>query len=293
VKIMMLGHSGVGKTTFMACMYAMLQEERGGFCVQAREQAVHDSMIELALNVVRGGAYPAPTASKSSYDLVLFHNREAVFGFEWVDYRGNALNESATSDLSSLLEEINSADGLILFFDGTELEKGGQAARAAAGRLQYLLTQAVNTQERVIPVAIVITKTDLLSDPDKAVAGVRGLCEIIAASRTIHGALIFTAAGEQLLHNVEKPTLFVLHKGISGALMQMRAKFEEEFKEARRLEGNANVIDDISSWWSGTSSWTDLARRRFAEGNQIVELHNQLVDPANGLKELLTDVTMF
>lgn len=293
MKIMMLGHSGVGKTTFMACMYAMLQDERGGFFVQAREQAVHDSMIELATNVVNGGAYPAPTASKSNYDLVLFHDSDPVFGFEWVDYRGNALNESGTAEREALLQEINGSDGLILFFDGTQLEKGVGPARKTVGDLQYLLTQAVNNQERVVPVAIVVTKVDLVEDGEKVFEGVKPLCEIIAASSHIHGALIFTGCGEKLLYNVEKPTLFVLHKGIFSALTQMRTAFEAEFAAAERLGNQSNILDDISSWWSGTSSYTDLANRRINEGNEIVRLHNRMVDPANGLKELLNDITMF
>lgn len=293
MKIVMLGHSGVGKTTFMACMYAMLQRDIGGFSVQAADVSTHERLLAIAIAVLEG-RYPDATTHKSSYDLILFYKEEAFFGFEWIDYRGNALNESGShSDMQELQQSLEHADGIIAFFDGVALAKGGRPAREAVGRLMVLLQQAINSDDRLIPTALVITKVDLLEEPDKAIEPVLPLGKAIAQSKTVHGALIFTGCGEGFAFNVEKPTLFVLHKGIIGALMNMRAELQAKQEKARDYADRATAWDWITSKWEGLPTFGEMAEREMATVNAMIERHNELVDPANALKDTLTDIEMF
>lgn len=293
MKIIMLGHSGVGKTTFMASMYAVLQTPVEGFSVVAEKKRLHTRLMTMAANIADGN-YPSATTTLSSYPLTLLLEDEAVLDFEWIDYRGNALNESSSSrEVEELQNEMDDADGIIVFFDGVELTRGGRSARTAVGRLMVFLQNAINMDEGMLPVALVVTKADLLDDGDVAFEQLRPLATAIAESKTVFGALIFTACAKDVLANVSEPTLFVLYRGIMGKQLRMRAAFEAMAQEAEVYASRAGFFDWIDSKLSGVPTWGEMANSKIDEVNRMIRQHNELVDPANELSEVLKDVFMF
>jgi energy-coupling factor transporter ATP-binding protein EcfA2 len=292
MKILMLGHSGVGKTTFMACMYASLQADTGGFTVTT-DSSTHERLMRMAKNVSKG-IYPAPTAQMSGYDLALLHEGDEVVDFEWIDYRGGALNESGShAEMAELKDVLESADGIIAFLDGPTLAAGGRAAREIVGRIMVLVQHAIAEDDRIIPIALVITKADLISSLKEVYKPLYPLGEAIAASRTVHGALILTACGRGVAENIEKPTLFVLHKGLLGALFRMREAFEAKNARAAQYESKAGFWDWIDSRLSGVPTYGDMAQSAYREANDMIDRYNSLVDPVNALSETLADIETF
>src|SRR5438309_901376 len=88
----MLGHSSVGKTTYMASMYGTLQTPINGFSLHTQDSAYHIGLLG-DFNNIRRGIYPPATARRDQYDFSLYFKGKAIFPFEWVDYRGGALTE--------------------------------------------------------------------------------------------------------------------------------------------------------------------------------------------------------
>ena len=166
MKIVMLGHSGVGKTTYVASMYKRMQEPVGGLSVRAEQPTDHQHLLKLAAGI-RAGAYPDATASWRQYELVLRRRRwlffhDDVYPFRWVDYRGGALfDQSDEEDAQQLEEDLESATGILAFFDITALHN--LAHRRELGRLTVLLTRALSGVTRPVPVAMVLTKSDLVA----------------------------------------------------------------------------------------------------------------------------------
>ena len=59
----MLGHTGVGKTTYLASLYGSLQREVEGFSLSTSKSRDHDRLIQLA-NTIGKGEYPLSTDQK-------------------------------------------------------------------------------------------------------------------------------------------------------------------------------------------------------------------------------------
>lgn len=55
--IVMLGHSGVGKTSYVSLMYAAMRDGIQGFGLCAREETRHEELTATAEEVLRG-RYP-------------------------------------------------------------------------------------------------------------------------------------------------------------------------------------------------------------------------------------------
>jgi hypothetical protein len=156
-----------------------------------------------------------------------------------------------------------------------------------------LLQDAINSEDKLMPVALVITKADQLDGPDKAVEPIIPLGKAIGQSKTVHGALIFTGCGEGFAFNVDKPTLFVLHKGVMARLVNMRNEFQAKQRKAHGYAERASIFDWVSSRLEGLPTYGDMAEREMREANAMIDRFNELVDPANALKETLTDIEMF
>jgi GTPase SAR1 family protein len=77
-KILMLGHTGVGKTTYMTSLYGIMQENINGFSLNAHENKFHQFLISAFLDVQKD-KYPLPTSFRESYDFNLMLNNQPVF----------------------------------------------------------------------------------------------------------------------------------------------------------------------------------------------------------------------
>ena len=70
MKIVMLGHSGAGKTTYLSLMYTEMQDGIGGFQVRAKNSSQHRQLLADA-QAIRSSQYPPATNHRASYNLAL------------------------------------------------------------------------------------------------------------------------------------------------------------------------------------------------------------------------------
>ena len=94
MKVIMLGHSGVGKTTYMASMYGTLQTPINGFSLHTQDSSHHSELLQT-FNKIRRNEYPSRTSQRGLYNFSLLYQGRSVFPFEWVDYEQTAKEYSA------------------------------------------------------------------------------------------------------------------------------------------------------------------------------------------------------
>lgn len=213
MKIVELGHSGVGKTTYMASMYAALQQKVGGFSLKAIDTNDHQRLCKLAESI-RLNSYPPRTSQRSDYNFYLEYQGKNILPFFWADYRGKALSEkSSSNEVIALQQDITKSDGIIIFFDCNTLSSGDFRSNEVR-RITVLLSNSLAELDHHISVSIVFTKIDLVKKLDvKLLESINELIGLISKNKLISGALIPIACGKQNI-NIEAPLLFALQSAI-------------------------------------------------------------------------------
>lgn len=227
MRIVMLGHSGVGKTSYIASMYAAfhLQNSIGGFGLSTVNGDDREHLLELYRSVC-DGTYPPPTAARSEYDFRLTYEDTEILDFTWADYRGGDLLESSDAGAGTLQEDLRDCDGVLVFVDGTADSDWKQRSRV--GRMINLVSSALESVTQGLPLGVVFTKTDLVDGQitDACVELVAGLVNSIERSDHVVGSLIPIACGAERMH-VECPLLFILHHGIAAQVRSLPPRIRE------------------------------------------------------------------
>jgi hypothetical protein len=294
--IVMLGHSGAGKTTYMALMYEQLNRGLAGFRVSAERNADHQRLLRQAGDI-RRRRYPPPSDQRAVYDLLLRHEGSDVVEFRWRDYRGGALTErTASGQTTELIEDLASADGIVAFLDAKELYAGSRAALRQARSISVLLTTALEKRKAITPLVLALTKADLLpagADLTQPLTTAFGsLVSAVMAARHVAGTALTVACGPEP-HSVEIPVLWCLHYGILARANAHASKVEAAAQAADMADRYDTVGDRLVSWWRGEPSWRDIGVRNRLAAQEEARKLQPLVAPARGLEDLLQDQLIF
>lgn len=68
MKIVMIGNTNVGKTTYMASLYGIMQQQVEGFSLKAVNTNDHARLYELA-QAIAHDHYPSATDQRGEYDF--------------------------------------------------------------------------------------------------------------------------------------------------------------------------------------------------------------------------------
>ncbi|WP_436531848.1 TRAFAC clade GTPase domain-containing protein [Actinoplanes sp. HUAS TT8] len=218
MNIVMLGRSSAGKTTYVSLMYDLMSRGVAGFRVSADPGT--DRRLRSAAEGIRQGRYPFASGTHTSYDLMLRFGGVNIFPFTWRDYRGASLSEltGQSEDARRLHDDLRTADGLVLFADAPGLLRDGPGS-SDARLLSGLARRAVALRgERLTPIAIVLTKVDLVDRTDPAVlerlrAPFRPLVDAVARTVHVQGVIVPVACGPRPI-GVRLPVLWMLQHGI-------------------------------------------------------------------------------
>jgi hypothetical protein len=298
VKIVMLGHSGAGKTTYLSLMYAEMQVGIGGFQVRAKDGGQHGQLLADA-RAIRSSRYPPATNRRASYELALRYNGAEVLPFTWRDHRGGAASgrTSDGADVAQLHQDLLQSDAIVLFVDGHALVREPTAARNAR-RLSSHVLRAMRDRPLVpTPLVIAVTKSDLIDIDDEKVgeqvfAPVEELAKAVAGTKHIFGTVIPVACGPAPM-NVVVPVLWSLRFGLNGMLIRLGTEVESSVKAANAAARRDTLLDRVGSWWRGESSYATIAQNYRQAALRAQQQIRPLVKPAEGLEQMLKDVRYF
>lgn len=172
-KIFNLGLSGTGKTCYMTAMaYQMLHNE-GSYKFIAGD-IVQALKLNSQYAMLARGVWPASTQEEPElYKFKCLYNMQAVFDFEWIDYRGLSLETFSDAqvayDFKNKLSEAGCYNVLIpadwilalLRKDGSEEMI---VADTCLSVYKVRLMDVVSEKNGTIPIVFTITKSDLLPE---------------------------------------------------------------------------------------------------------------------------------
>lgn len=291
----MIGNKESGKTTSMVSAYGRLSTHGvNGFKISSPDKAVTtelDSMFED----LRKGDYPLATQKRSIYSFDLFYNNRVVHKFEWKDFYGGVIDESATESSQVLKEDMKSSSGLMLFFDSEKLYNNSIDTKVR--RIIHLISQNFRSIEKPFFISIVLTKFDLLSDyqkndSEKWLAPLTPFLNAVNNSDYINAMIVPTSCTSKGLCNVDIPILFLLHGTMSSYCMLKYEELTNEIKTLKEYDENSGIVDDVISFIFSAPTYREMAKNKALELEPQIDFYNQVLDSLKSLHSYLEGIDL-
>jgi GTPase SAR1 family protein len=274
IKITMLGTSGAGKTSYLLGMYAVMQTGVQGFTISAREMDTDLDLTERwekLINVQGEDRWPAPTAgAMENYSFDFSYGFRPMRGFEWIDYRGQALSDrSSEQDVQQLSNYLENSDCLFLSVSGEHL--GDQITPAIvreikSDRMNQFIQQVISkhkepTPDRPFPVVIAITKYDLCYHREKqaVIEDIKKLFQALFTPNT--GWLVMicpVSLGKELCQdpehgsivpvNVHLPIVFAIYSQLRIYGLKLRRNRDHFDQEIEQFKQASPVVQWLRRW---------------------------------------------
>jgi hypothetical protein len=285
-KIIMLGTTGTGKTCYMVGMSIWMQT-RGinGFTITSADHNQSrriknqwsDMTKKQGLERWPAGTVDAPLTYKFNFNYAA----KTFAKFDWLDYRGGALPDAEEApDRKELVDKLENADCIFLCISAEYLALASSegntfdaALEAEVGTMNSLLTvihdKRKPTPDKPFPIAIVVTKADLLANNSIKEGGVEIVKEFFENTLFVKQkqnwltAIIPVTLGQELAQNpdsgkinpvgVHIPVTFaVLCKlikerngqgGVRASIKEMLARFTGNKDETDTIETQIEKLD--------------------------------------------------
>jgi hypothetical protein len=287
MKIVMIGNTGVGKTTYMASLYGILQQQLGGFSLQAINQQDHRLWLDLATDIAKS-RYPEKTSQRAEYDFLLQHKGKDIFAFRWSDYRGGAIREASSSEQSQgLINDLREADGVIMFCD-IEAKHNKQSE---IRRMTVLLTQAMEKLEKPLCLSIVFSKADQITHfGENLIRPFEQLITIINASEWVIGSFIPVACGQYFM-NVSLPLLFALYGGAYVQAQFTAYAAQETYNQALERYKQSQTFGGGLQWlknkWNAEMTQEEIAIQEYNQAVELAQKYEYIKEPVIALNNYI------
>lgn len=204
MNILMVGHSGAGKTSFMAGLYKFVGENKDGYGISSKKESQKRQLKRMA-DALSKGQYPSGTDVQQQYEFAFTVGGEELMPFNWIDYRGGILlsEDPDESDMNKFMKAIRGADALIVFLDGEKLIQQG-----ARWNMEYdILISCIESSLSVshnswFPISFVITKCDIVPGGAQfhGLSRFQSLFSQIEKSKTVGAMLVQCAVAKDFYH---------------------------------------------------------------------------------------------
>jgi len=295
MKILTVGHSRSGKTSFMAGLYHQYGDVSEGFGLWMADSSKRDKLIRMGKNVSKGH-YPAGTDIASVYNFWLQYDNELLIPFDWYDYRGGALSETSTTsrDARRLVSQINSADALIVFLDGEKIvnitdEDLEDEYDVLLWAIQRSISNRVS-EGNYFPVSFIITKGDLYQTYDplydsSGLAYFRPIIKTISQSNAVSGMLEVIEVSKDGILNVFAPLIFSLYYGMHHYISEKVNSINSEIDKYNKLD--PCILNDIISIFKDKASDRDKAQDYIEKINREKQQLQTLESLSGVMEEIL------
>ena len=181
-RIVVLGRTRSGKTVFIARLYHLLFRAKGDLRMEACSGVTHTAIVKFWQELA-DCKWPAATTATDSHTFDLKF-RSSSFTMVVSDYPGEVfrkafMEDTTGADERALIDSIDRAQAIIFLVDplvmiGTNLLEGSEQGFGLAQAIKRLRTTPGGED---VPIALVVTKYDLVREEVKAAGGVKGfLC---------------------------------------------------------------------------------------------------------------------
>ncbi|MEV6976040.1 hypothetical protein [Kitasatospora sp. NPDC093806] len=262
LRVVALGHSSAGKSSYLAAMYTRLAVGRKGFRL-VTEPVLGGELLATGRGL-RKGVYPPPSSRRTELGFSLLHGPAIVLGFHWTDYRGGALTSSAANDpeTAELLRQLTGADAVVVFVDAHRLATDPES-HDEIRRSVVLLHRAVGRQDTPLPIVLAYTKSDLVPDRaawGRARAAAAPLEELIGSGGRIRGTTVALSCGPSP-KGVAVPVLWCLATLFGHQVREMEEELAATKAAIKDLRQDAHAVDSLVSWFKGVESATKRLER--------------------------------
>ena len=299
MKILMIGHSGSGKTSYMTGLYQEFGDNASGFGLWMSDANKKSNLKRLGSNIKRG-IYPSGTDIATEYNFWLQYDNKLLIPFDWYDYRGGALSESSknSKDAEYLLGQMNSADALIVFLDGEKIvSMTDDDLEEEYDVLLWAIQNSISkrfSNGNFFPVSIVITKGDLYSDystlfESPGLHYFLPLIKNIAQSEVSAGMVGIVEVSPNGIFNVFSPLIFSLYYGMHHYVKQRVASINAEVEKIKKLDlGSVMEICYRLDKWLGYNYKSD--REKAKDCLERIEKEKEQLSELQSLSEVMEEI---
>lgn len=264
MNILMVGHSGAGKTSFMAGMYKYLGDDKEGYGIRATK-VQQKQQLERMTKLLDKGMYPSSTDVQQMYNFQLTCKGEDIIPFNWMDYRGGILlsDEPDDEDMNKFMAAISTADALVVFLDGQKLSQQTDKWTMEYDILISCIENSLDVKHQSwFPICFVITKCDMVPD-GASFYGLKHfgtLFDQIAKSDDVGGMLLQCSINK---YNYVVPFFALAYCIYGGTPIYVKKRLEAAQKAKRRADDHRP---------------SSFLEKVFGVGEQIVKEIADLVD---------------
>lgn len=297
MKILMIGHSRSGKTSFMAGLYKLYGDDPEGFGLWMSDSSKKANLKKMGDNIARG-YYPAGTDIASEYKFWLQYDNELLIPFDWYDYRGGALSETSKTspDAQRLIEQIDIADALIVFLDGEKIvDMEDDDLEEEYDVLLWAIQKSISnraTNGSYFPISFVITKGDLYQtyEPLYTSPGLKYFMPIlknVSQSDVAAGMIGVVEVSKDGINNVFFPLIFSLYYGMHHYINERVSSINAEIDRYNNLD--PGLLDDIGSFLFGGKP----DREKAQECIQKIEKEKVQLQTLESLSEVMEKILAY
>jgi len=173
MKITMLGSTGVGKTAYMLAMYYVLGRKGLKDFKLVAERDLDVRLGRQWADLSTRGIWPRPT-EQSDFNIMKFrleYKEKFITNFDFIDYRGGAINETSDStDAKALYQHMFESDSVMILADAWYIVNADEIIadeRNQINNIQNLVDDFLRKYPRKpLSISIVLTKFDTVH-PDE------------------------------------------------------------------------------------------------------------------------------
>ena len=242
LKITMLGASGSGKTCYMLGMYAeMVNGIQRGLTINSVDLDVGAKLLNQWERLVMGEDDrwpPGNTSGTEEYSLNFIYNTKPIMRFNWMDYRGGAMTDTAdASDVKTLIDRLVASDCTLLCVPAEAIAQDYSpviGVKFKTNRMNDLLARVATdnnpTDRNPFPLVIVLTKYDEIADTvsqDDLIKRTKRLFPSLFVNESIWDVAICPVSlGLQLVHDKSSGEInpFNLHLPVAFAVWHKLVK---------------------------------------------------------------------
>ncbi len=297
MKILMVGHSQSGKTSYMAGLYKLYGNKSDGFGLWMSNSSKREQLERLATNIA-SGQYPAGTDIARQNEFWLQYDDELLIPFNWFDYRGGALSESSKTscDAQNLISQINHADALIVFLDGKKIvnmtdDELEEEYEVLLWAIQTSVSKRVS-KGHYFPISFVMTKGDLYQsyEPLWGSPGLQYFLPIIKTitdSEVAAGMIGIVEVSKDGIYNLFAPLIFSLYYGMHHYIKERITSLNAEIENFNNL--NPGFWNDLGCAIFGGESEREKAEKSLGKIEEEKEQLETLKSLSGIMEKILVD----